>query len=86
MNPIIKLYVLGLFISFSQGNYISAQSTRYCPAYPSPFSIRQSDGSSITVHLRGDEKYSYKLLPILRTTISLFLIEYIHSYDDVNLC
>jgi hypothetical protein len=28
----------------------------------------------------------WKLLPILRTTISLFLIDYNHSYDDVNTC
>ncbi len=27
-----------------------------------------------------------KLLPILRTTIGLFLIDYNHSYDDVNTC
>ena len=27
-----------------------------------------------------------KLLPILRTTIPLFLIDYNHSYDDVNTC
>jgi hypothetical protein len=28
----------------------------------------------------------FKLLPILRTTISLFLIDNNHSYDDVNQC
>ena len=27
-----------------------------------------------------------KLLPILRTTLGLFLIDYNHSYDDVKQC
>ena len=27
-----------------------------------------------------------KVLPILRTTLGHFLIDYYHSYDDVNLC
>jgi FixJ family two-component response regulator len=28
----------------------------------------------------------FKLLPILSTTLSLFLIDYNYSYDDVNTC
>jgi hypothetical protein len=31
-------------------------------------------------------KMIYKLLPILSTTLSLFLIDYNYSYDDVNTC
>ena len=31
-------------------------------------------------------KQTGKLLPILSTTIGLFLIDYNHSYDDVNTC
>ncbi len=40
----------------------------------------------LSILQEGEREGQTKLLPILRTTISLFLIDYNHSYDDVNLC
>ena len=79
MKKVISLFILLIFLTttfdvIAQTVYVTKTGSKYHND-----GCRYLSQSKISIDLS-------KLLPILRTTICLFLIDYNHSYDDVNLC